>query len=117
MPKRMSFALTERQYLDGSKDVTRRLRWEHLVAGERLTAVRKGMGLKRGEKQVVLGDFEVVSVRWEPVDAITQAECDREGFPEMTPAAFVAFFCAANKCDSTTVVKRIEFRRIGAGGS
>lgn len=112
MPKRMSFALTERQFLDGSKDVTRRLRWLDLVAGERLTAVRKGMGLKRGEKQVLLGELEVVSVRYEPLDAITQEECAREGFPEMTPAEFFAFFCAANKCASTTVVRRIEFRRL-----
>ncbi len=112
MPRRMSFALTERQYLDGSKDVTRRLRWQHIAAGEWLTAVRKGMGLKRGEKQVLLGDFEVVSARYEPLDAITREECAREGFPEMTPAEFVAFFCEANGCAPTTVVRRIEFRRI-----
>ena len=40
----MSFALTERQLMDGSKTVTRRTGWANLRPGERLLAVRKAMG-------------------------------------------------------------------------
>jgi hypothetical protein len=108
----MSFALTEPQFLDGSKDVTRRLGWEDLPPGEQLTAIRKGMGLAKGEKQVELGPILVVSARRERLDAIDQDDCRREGFPELTPAQFVAFFCKANGCKPETIVTRIEFRRV-----
>jgi hypothetical protein len=110
MPRRMSFSLTERQLMVGEKDVTRRLRWDKLKAGDRLTAIRKAMGLARGEKQVVLCELEVVSTRWERLDAISPDDCRREGFPEMAPAQFVAFFSQANGCNEATVVNRIEFR-------
>lgn len=110
--RRISFALTEPQFLDGSKDVTRRVGWRALKPGTQLLAVRKGMGLKKGEKQVVLGTIEVVSVRQERVDAITQEDCRREGFPEWHPRDFVTFFCRANSCKPSTLVTRIEFRRV-----
>jgi hypothetical protein len=50
MPRNISFALTTAQFLDGSKDVTRRIGWKNLNAGDVLCAVKKGMGLKPGEK-------------------------------------------------------------------
>jgi hypothetical protein len=112
----MSFSLTEPQLLAGTKDVTRRLRWQTLLAGAHLTAIRKAMGLRRGERQAVLCEIEVLSVRWEPLDTITADECRREGFPEMTPAEFIAFFCAANGCNPETVVNRIEFRCVREAG-
>ncbi len=114
MSRRMSFALTEAQLLAGTKDVTRRLGWDRLQPGARLTAVRKGMGLARGEKQVVLCEIEIVSTRWERLDAITAEDVRREGFPGETPEGFVAFFCRANGCKPATVVNRIEFRRAEA---
>lgn len=89
----MSFALTERQLLDGSKTVTRRTGWVNLRAGERLLAVRKAMGLKAGEKVQPLCEVEVVSVRRERLDTITRADCDAEGFPALSPEAFVRMFC------------------------
>ena len=67
----MSFALTERQLMDGSKTVTRRIGWRDLKPGARLLAVRKAMGLKPGEKVQPLCEIEVVSVRRERLDAIT----------------------------------------------
>lgn len=108
----MSFALTEAQLLAGTKDVTRRLGWKAVLPGERVTAIRKGMGLARGEKQVVLATLQVVSVRREPLDDIQIQDVDREGFPELTRAEFIEFFCRANGCKPDTVVTRIEFRTV-----
>jgi hypothetical protein len=107
--RRMSFALTERQLLDRSKDVTRRLGWRDLKPGDQVLAVRKAMGLKRGERQVVLGTIRIVSVRFERVDAIDADDVRREGFPDETAAGFVAFFCRANGCKPDAEVTRIEF--------
>jgi hypothetical protein len=108
----ISFALTERQLLDGSKTVTRRIGWRTLTAGTLLQCVRKGMGLKKGERAHKLGVIRVTSVRREPLAAITADDCTREGFPEMTPAQFIAFFCDANSCKPETMVGRIEFERV-----
>lgn len=44
----ISFSLTTPQFLDGTKDVTRRLGWEKIKAGDTLRAVKKAMGLKTG---------------------------------------------------------------------
>jgi hypothetical protein len=111
--KRISFALTKPQLLDGSKTVTRRLGWPYAKAGDRFLAVSKCMGLKPGEQPDIYGTVELLSVRREPLSAIDQDDCRREGFPEMTPAEFVAFFCRVHKgqkCTPETEVTRIEFR-------
>ncbi len=105
----MSFALTEAQLLDGSKDVTRRTGWENLRVGEIVIAIRKGMGLAKGEKQVVLGMIQIRSVTRERLCRITYADCRREGFPELRPIEFIDFFCKANKCPPDSLVTRIEF--------
>jgi hypothetical protein len=112
----MSFHLTEQQFVDGTKDVTRRVGWSQLKPGARLRAVRKAMGLRKGEKQHVLGHIEVLSVRREPLCLIDQEDCRREGFPDMTPAEFVEMFCQANPCEPTQVITRIEFRKVDAEG-
>lgn len=109
MPRRISFALTERQLLDGSKDVTRRFGWKDLREGDELVAVRKAMGLRKGEQQVVLGTIRVRSAWRERLDVIDADDVRREGFPGETPAGFVAFFCRANKCKPGALVTRIEF--------
>jgi hypothetical protein len=106
----MSFALTEAQLLAGAKDVTRRLGWQNLRVGETVVAIRKGMGLAKGEKQVVLGTIQITSVRREPLCRITQDDCRREGFPNMTPNVFVIFFAGANGCQPDAEVTRIEFQ-------
>jgi hypothetical protein len=110
----MSFMLTPVQVVEGSKDVTRRTRWLNIRIGERLQAVRKAMGRKPGETLDRLCVIEVVDVRREPLDAITADDCRREGFPEMSPAEFVAFFCKhmGGKPDQT--ITRIEFKREAA---
>ncbi|OMC07091.1 hypothetical protein A5734_03735 [Mycolicibacterium fortuitum] len=73
------------------------------------------MGRKKGEPLVRIVDVEVVSVRRERLDAITFAEVAREGFPDMTPREFVAFFCDSHKgCRPDSVVTRIEWRYVDA---
>lgn len=90
----MSFALTTAQLLDGTKTVTRRVGWAGLRPGDRLLAVRKAMGLRKGESPEVLAEVEVVTVRRERLDAIAPSDCIAEGFPDKTPEEFVAMFCA-----------------------
>jgi len=55
--------------LGRTKTVTRRHpdTWRTLRAGDRLTLIEKGMGLAKGERQVVLAEVEVVDVRVEPL--------------------------------------------------
>lgn len=110
--RRMSFALTEQQLLDGSKTVTRRLGWARLRAGDELLAVRKCMGLKRGEKQHVLAKIRIVSVRLEPLSTIDRRDVVREGFPGMSPGDFVVMFCKHMKCTAASLVTRIEFVKV-----
>lgn len=106
---RMSFALTERQLLDGSKSVTRRLGWRKVKAGDEAVAVRKCMGIPKGQRQHVLGRIRVTSARQERLDEITLEDVEREGFPEMSVTGFIEFFCRHMKCRPSTFVTRIEF--------
>jgi hypothetical protein len=113
--RNMSFALTESQLLDGSKTVTRRKGWRVLKVGDQLSAVRKAMGLKPGEKLHRLAVLEVVSVRREPLEAITADDCAREGFPRMSAAEFVEFFRRHMGGGTDQEVTRIEFKRLEGG--
>jgi hypothetical protein len=115
----ISFALTTPQFLDGSKTVTRRMGWRNLKPGDRLIACEKSMGLGKGGKRKDIGVIEVISFNREQLGRMIyerkwgQIECIREGFPNMTPEQFVAFFCASHKgCNAWSEVTRIEFRRL-----
>ena len=110
--RNISFSLTTRQFLDGAKTVTRRLGWKNLKPGDRLMAVKKGMGLKPGEKIERLGEIEVVHVSRLLLGEIMAEDCAAEGFPELPPAQFVAMFCRHMGCTPTTEITRIEFRRV-----
>lgn len=119
MPRNISFSMTTPQFLDGSKDVTRRMGWHNLKAGDILQAVEKAMGLKKGETVNPLGLIRVKNVRKEPLRLIVDdrdygvMECRREGFPQMTTKDFVQFFCQGHKdCFPGSIVTRIEFERI-----
>lgn len=126
MPRNISFSLTTSQFLDGTKDVTRRLGWEKVRAGDTLRAVKKAMGLKKGEKVEVLGMIHVTSVGREPLNRICAdleygyREMIREGFApphELSdPANFLDFFCSTHTgCFPERVITRIEFERIRVG--
>lgn len=119
MPRNISFAMTTRQFLDGTKTVTRRLGWENLRAGDELCAIEKGQGLKKGEKVKRLGMIRVINVRREPLDLIAtdlvygRCEVDREGFPGMGINEFVMFFVRGHKgCTPQSIITRIEFKRV-----
>jgi hypothetical protein len=76
--RRMSFALTTEQILNRSKTVTRRFGWDFLKPGDQVQPIRRGMGLKKGEKQELLGcPIEVVSIRKERIDAILSDDVER----------------------------------------
>lgn len=81
---RMSFALTPEQIVDGSKTVTRRHAdtWSHIRAGDLIVPIRKGQGLKRGERQEPLIDGRLIveSSRLEPLAAVDASEMRAEGF-------------------------------------
>jgi hypothetical protein len=111
--RNISFAITVEQFLDGTKDITRRLGWSTLEPGTVLMACRKCRGLKAGEIAAQrLGPIRILSVRAEPLEAITQDDVRREGYPELLPADFVSMFCRHMKCTPSTIVNRIEFARI-----
>ena len=121
----ISFALTTEQVRHGfaggtiQKDVTRRLGWLKLKAGDRLRACVKCMGLKKGQKPEVLGIIEVVSVRREPLHFITADDVRREGFRDKGREWFIAMFRKSHKNPRTRkpiqrrhIVTRIEFRYV-----
>jgi hypothetical protein len=112
MPRNMSFAMTKEQVKARTKTVTRRLDWKFLKPGDLLNAVDRTMGFKKGEHPVHLASIRVVSVRREPLNAITSNDCRLEGFPELTPSQFVEFFCHGRRIVPTVKVTRIEFEYV-----
>ena len=99
MPRPMSCFLTIDQVRRRQKTVTRRHAdsWLKLQQGDLLPLIEKGQGLKRGEKQVLITEVEVVSVWVEPLlDGLSPAEVEREGFGAVHPAEFAAFWAAAH---------------------
>lgn len=109
MARNISFMLTTEQVRNRTKTVTRRNGWAWLKEGEILNGVNKCQGLKKGEHPVKLATIRAVSVRREPLNAITQEDVIREGFPDWTPAQFVAFYAKHNGGDEHMIVTRIEF--------
>lgn len=107
--KNISFQLTTDQIKNRSKTVTRRLGWRNLKVGDVLQACEKCMGRKNGEPLVKLGAIRVVSVRREPLNAITNEDCVKEGFPFFSSIHFITMFCEEMKCQPETIVTRIEF--------
>lgn len=114
MPRLMSVALTEDAVVARQKTVTRRLGWDFLKPGDRLTLVRKAMGRKRAdgtlEPLVRLAEVEVVSVDRRRLSDIDVADVEREGFPGWDPDRFIRFFCEHMKTNRRVVLTRIEWR-------
>jgi len=116
----MSFSLTTDQIRREQKTVTRRAGWRFLKPGDRIQAVTKAMGLKKGETVDRLKVLEVRFVSREPLSRLLlepsygRRECVQEGFPHLTAEQFVAMFCASHKgVAPDTVVTRIEFAYVG----
>jgi hypothetical protein len=88
--------------------------------GDVLKVVEKAMGLKKGQSMVVLGQIQLIDVRREQLCRMLiggqdygRRECIREGFPDMTPAEFVDFFCKTHAgCFPEREITRLEFVRL-----
>jgi len=117
MPRNMSVTLTMKQVQNRTKTVTRRTGWRFLKPGERLWLVEKAMGLKKGQKVNRLALVEVVSVRRERLNEITDGDVAREGFPRMSSVAFVAFFIAEMGGSPDQEVTRIAWRYLDEGNN
>lgn len=114
MPRLMSVSLTEQAVIERRKTVTRRLGWQYLLPGSKLTLCRKVMGRKKGEELVRVANVEVIDVRRERLDAITLLDVEREGFATWTREHFIEFFCDEMRCSPDTEVTRIEWRYLDA---
>jgi hypothetical protein len=111
LPRLMAVSLTGPQVRDWTKTVTRRTGWRMLRVGDQLILCRKVMGRRKGDPLKRIATVEVTSPRHERLDLITAADVAAEGFPQMTPAEFVVFYCATHHgCDAATEVTRIEWR-------
>ena len=112
--------MTSEQVRNRTKTVTRRTGWwldkngKHIIRpGDRIQPIEKGMGLKKGEKQVRIGGLiTVIDVRRELLCNITRAEIAKEGYPKMEWLEFVQRFCRANRCRADAEVTRIEFKYV-----
>jgi hypothetical protein len=115
----MSVAATVEAVEERRKIVTRRLGWRFLRPGDTLTLVDRSP--RTGKPWRRLAEVEVVSVDREPLryaaiphrirfggDAVDEPHL--EGFTDMTPEDFVAFFCDRMSCTPETIVTRIEWR-------
>jgi hypothetical protein len=109
--RNMSFAMTTEQVRNQTKTVTRRFGWWFLRTGDVVQPILKGMGLKKGEKVQKVGPpIRIVSTRREMVGDVTDAECVREGFPEMSRGEFIRLLTDDfRKATGTSPVNRIEF--------
>lgn len=115
MTRRMSCSLTIDAVKDRTKTVTRRHKdtWAALKPGDRLTLIEKGMGLAKGERQVVLTEVEIVSNEIVDLEDMDEAECAAEGFPHLTPAEFIDMWCESHGVRQPYCyidVRRIEWR-------
>lgn len=96
MPRLMSVQLTTEQVRRRQKTVTRRRGWTMLRPGDQLTLCPKVRGRRRGEPLERIVTVDVVTVSRERLDTITSTDVAAEGFPDLTPAEFVDFFCATH---------------------
>jgi len=101
------------------KDVTRRFGWLFVKKGDILNACEKCQGLGKGGKIVRICQIRVKSVRREYLNRMIteprygRKEVRREGFPNMTAAQFVAFFCQGHAgVTPGSVITRIEFEYV-----
>jgi len=116
--RNMSFALTTEQVRYQTKTVTRRFGWWFLKPGDVVQPVVKGMGLKKGEKVEKIGQpIRIVSTRQEMVRDVTYAECVLEGFPGLTPTAFMRLLTDEwRKAGPYDPVHRIQFEYLANTG-
>jgi len=112
----MSFRLTIAQIRNRTKTVTRRLGWKFAKQGDRIRAVVKARGLKKGESPEELAILEITDVRREKLIHVSFPdrwdEVAKEGFPDESPIGFALMFCREMKCNLFDDVTRIEFKYV-----
>jgi hypothetical protein len=65
---------------------------------------------ERGQRARGLAVVELLHAFHIPLTATSSSEVEREGFPGMTPAAFIERFCQAQHCEPSARVARLEWR-------
>lgn len=108
--KRMSFSKTIIPMRAARKWVTTRIGWRNLKPGDRVLAIEKGMGLAKGERQVEIGEIEIISAQPATLADRPESDAMAEGFPGWPWSRFVARYCAAFRCNPQSAPTRIEFR-------
>nr|VFK46626.1 MAG: hypothetical protein BECKTC1821E_GA0114239_106722 [Candidatus Kentron sp. TC] len=104
--RKIRFDLTPDRILDKTKTVTRRKDWKNLKPGAELIAVNKKKG---SGKTIDLARIRVIGVHREPLDAITEEDVRKEGFPDWTTGEFISF-CEKNlEMRAKDTITRIEF--------
>lgn len=107
--RNMSFSMTTEQIRNRTKTVTRRLGWLFLKEEDLVQAVEKCQGLKNGEKVKKLAVIRITHVMRVRLCFIPTEDCEKEGFPELSPEQFIRMFCKANKCKRDAQITRIAF--------
>lgn len=110
--RNMSFAMTTTQIRNRTKTVTRRFGWWFLKPGDRVQAVAKCQGLKKGEKVERLAVLKIVSVHKEQLRDIYWQDCVAEGFPELKPIQYIDMMAQKFNTRLTDDVNRIEFKYV-----
>lgn len=117
---RISFSHTAESVRQRTKLVTRRRAgtWKNLKPGQLLLGVEKLRGLKKGQSPEKLAVIRVLSVRLEPLKAITHDDLVLEALPGIaTTEAFIGAYCAMNGELPDCETRRIEFEYVHWPGS
>ena len=110
--RNISMSMTLEQFRNRTKTVTRRMGFKNLKIGDRLNAIEKGMGLKKGEKVNSLGVIKVTNVTREKLSEITDADIKREGFAKMQRSDFIRLLCKTYNITPETEITRIEYEYV-----
>ena len=105
-----SFFLTQEQYRNRTKTVTRRQCKRTPEVGERFMGIVKGQGLKKGEKVQKMHASTYTAVDWIFIWQISKEDVIKEGFPNWTPLQFINFYCKANRVQPGDVCCRQAFK-------
>jgi hypothetical protein len=109
--RNMSFSKTTERMYAHRKYVTRRYGWWFLKVGDRVQAVEKSMGLRKGEKVKKICVIEITNHYRDNLKCLTQQECILEGFPDKSPdwlRELLYSICPKKEWSNTP--NRIEFK-------
>jgi len=108
MVRRFVFAVPSPGVENRTKTVSRLSGSVGLIPGALFPAVMREEAFGACHSRPV-GRVRILNCRPEPLDQVTEAEVRREGFPDLTPSAFVDLFRAINGGERGQRVTRVEF--------